>query len=69
MNADEFLGTRRVGRATVVLFLSFRWTEGEPAHVDSYSAGTKSLRRSQTEWGVVVVLPVALDDDNQQGRT
>jgi hypothetical protein len=61
MNADELLDTRRIGRAMVVLtFLSFCWTEGEPAHVGSCLAAEIRRYQSRIDSAVVAVLLAAL---------
>jgi hypothetical protein len=51
-----------------VVFLSFRWTEGEPAHFASCLVEMKCQCPSRVEWAEVAVLLVELDDGSQRRR-
>jgi hypothetical protein len=52
-----------------MVFLSFRWTEGEPAHVDLYSVVSRCQRQSRTEWAVGAVCLVGQDGDSLRKRS
>lgn len=52
-----------------VVFLSFRWTEGEPAHFASWLAEMKCQCPSRVEWAVVAVLLVELYGGNQRKKS
>jgi hypothetical protein len=66
-NADDFLDTRRIGgMMAVMMFPCFRWTEGEPAHVDS---AVRCSRQSRSALEEGAILSAVLSDDIQRMKS